>query len=481
MVKFTIHYSDGFSGGAESPPPLKFSVPKVIPTEPFRLSPSAAHPTFTPPPPRGRTKPSAWSVFVAHVVVPTPQKWLEKPLTAVIEYYIEEYYNKKFPDTKITDAATLMAMDGKQNRLSSTATVASVGETTDEIHLAPSDGTASPAPPAPTTAAAPAAAAPAAAAPSASGESFTVTKEELESCFGLGATSRLLSHRRQRQLEEEQNAKKAKTGAPAPATKAKASALEDFTTLLRAKATLSTGKGQTWNQPLVDKILSAMEASPELLAFVEKHAAEQRKQPSKELNQERLQDSLKALTQLSALSLQHRVCGLASLLAVVVEVIKYRGADSLDMLLLLQRRWNLLGPKLSAEGGDSAALAPLIFQEIDRVAAQSLKKFFQRTLSNDEQEAEDKFVTVLARHMMKKAYNPRSNKSVALQMAEDALDDQDQFETTSHGKELKKMFTEAGWGDEVQDLMDAVYFRCELNQGPFHAVLTLFTPPFTPF
>merc|ERR1719487_1319821 len=66
---------------------------------------------------------------------------------------------------------------------------------------------------------------------------------------------------------------------------------------------------------------------------------------------------------------------------------------------------------------------------------------------------------------MKKAYNPKGNKSVALQMAEDALDDQDQFETTPQGKELKKMFTEAGWGADEKDLMDAVYFRCELNMG----------------
>ena len=377
------------------------------------------------------------------------------------QYYVDEYYNKKCPDAPIT-AASVMATDGNKVRLSTTASVADIGEQTSEIHLAPSDGTASP-----VKAVTPAAASTAVpAAPKPSGETFTVTKEELEACFGLGATARLQSHRRQRQLDEEQSAKKAKSGAPTPAPKVETSAMDDLKGLMTAPATLSTGKGQTWNQVLVEKIFAAMDASPALTKFITEHSAERRKLPSKELTTESLQASLKALSKITELSLQERVCGLASLLAVCVEVIKYRGADSLDMLVLLQRRWNLLGPQLFAEGGTSAELAPLIFKEVDRVASMSLKKFFQRTLRDDEQEAEDKFVTVLARHMMKKAYNPKGANSVAMQMAEDALDDKDQFETTSQGRELKKMFVDAGWDSKKEkDLEDAVYFRCELNQG----------------
>jgi len=65
--------------------------------------------------------------------------------------------------------------------------------------------------------------------------------------------------------------------------------------------------------------------------------------------------------------------------------------------------------------------------------------------------------------MMKRAYNPTGCKSKALAMAEDALDDADQFETTEGGKALHKMVNSAGWID-AEDLVDNIFFRCDLNQ-----------------
>jgi len=416
-VKFTLHYGDA--------PPLKFSVPK---------------------------------------------KWLEKPLTAIVEYYVEEYYNKKFPEAPVT-TAELCVKDGASKFLSLESTIVDVGAATEELYFEISSGDApSPAPaPAPASTAAPpvsnATGQNAESAPAPKRESYTVTKDELEACFGVGAASRLLSHRRQRQIEQEGASKKAKVPV---SEKPKATAMEELRTLMTAAATLMTGKGQTWNRPLVDKVYSHLEASEALQGFVAVHSAEARKKPSKELTVDSLQASLKVLATLTTngdLAEIDAACGLVFLLAPVEAVVKFRGADSLDMLVLLQRRWNQLGPKLVAAGGEGAEIAPMVFKEIDRVASMCLKKFFQRTITDDQQEAEDKFVTVLARHMMKKLYNPKKANSVALQMAEDALDDQDQFETTSQGKELAKMFRDAAWGAKEQDLVDNVFFRCELNQG----------------
>jgi len=394
-----------------------------------------------------------------------PKKWLEKPLKAVVEFFVDDHYNKKNPEAPLV-LDTIVARDTNNKLLSLEEIISTVAAGTEDLFLEVADAKTVEAAKAVQVAPPPAAAAAPAPAAAKSSETYTVTKEELEACFGLGAASRLMSHRRQRQMETEGAAKKAKI--TAPVEKVKETPMEELRKIMTAQATLMTGKGTTWNRPLVDKIFAHMEANAALKDFVDEHAAQARKKPSKELQVDAMQASLKALAALlkaGKIDSLETVSGLVTLFAVVEMVVKYRGADSLDMLVLLQRRWNQIGPQLYEGGGEGAEIAPMVYKEMDRVASMCLKKFFQRTITSDEQESEDKFVTVLARHMMKKAYNPKKMKSVALQMAEDALDDQDQFETTSQGKELKKMFVDAGWGAAEQALEDIVFFRCELNQG----------------
>ena len=104
----------------------------------------------------------------------------------------------------------------------------------------------------------------------------------MEACFGLGAAARLLSHRRQSQLEQEGAAKKAKSGVPVPEKKV-LDAMAELKAIMLAPATLQTGKGATWNRPLVDIIFKLMDNNKELTAFVDEHAAAARRLLCKEI------------------------------------------------------------------------------------------------------------------------------------------------------------------------------------------------------
>jgi len=161
---------------------------------------------------------------------------------------------------------------------------------------------------------------------------------------------------------------------------------------------------------------------------------------------------------------EHVVCALGALLVHIERVVKFRGADSLNMLYFLTRKWNKVARSIPEELiNGPKSIGWQLFQEIDRVAGACLKKFFQRTINGEEQEREEKFITVLAKHMMKKCYNPTGKTSKAFQFADDALDDSDEFVTTSNGRQLQQLLLGGNWSTDASDLVEAIMFRCELD------------------